>query len=49
MTKQEIFYAILGIIIILAFCVGVYGLYFYFLYKIFAGAYHLLELLINKI
>jgi len=49
MSIKEIIFTVMAIILVGAFCFGVYGFIFWFYYKIASGAYHLLELLINKI
>lgn len=45
MDKEDVFNYLVAILFVL-FSIGIP---FYIIYKIFAGAYHLLELLINKI
>ncbi len=44
MDKEDVLNYLIGIL----FALITIGVPFYLIYKIFAGAYHLLELLINK-
>jgi len=49
MSIKEIIFTVMAMILVGAFFFGIYGFIFWFYYKIASGAYHLLELLINKI